>query len=142
MILMSNETYHLLEYVKPIPEIGCRLIKKYFPGALTLVTEKSNKTPYYITSNMETVGIRVPDNEVFKEICLTAPGNVLATTSANLSHQPSAKTYEQALENMKDLADLVIPDCGHTCKGLESTVVGVFGDELKIFRQGAVTVEI
>lgn len=142
LILMSNETYNLLDYVKPISEIGCRLIKKYFPGALTIVTEKSEKTPYYITSNMETVGIRVPDNKVFKEICEIAPNHVLATTSANLSHQPSAKTYEQALENMTGLADLIIPDFGHTCKGLESTVVGVFGDELKIFRQGAITIEI
>ena len=139
LILMSNETYHLLEYIKPIPEIGCRLIKKYFPGALTLVVEK---TPFYMTSNMETVGIRVPDNEIFKEICEAAPGHVLATTSANLSHQPSAKTYEQALENMTGLADLIIPDYGHICKGLESTVCGVFGEELKIFRQGAITIEI
>lgn len=142
LILMSNETYNLLDYVKPISEIGCHLVKKYFPGALTIVTEKSEKTPYYITSNMETVGIRVPDNKVFKEICEIAPNHVLATTSANLSHQPSAKTYEQALENMTGLADLIIPDFGHTCKGLESTVVGVFGDELKIFRQGAITIEI
>lgn len=142
LILMSNETYHLLEYVKPVPKTGCRLIKKYFPGALTLVVEKSDKTPYYITSNMETVGIRVPDNEIFKEICKIAPGNVLATTSANLSHQPSAKTYEQAVENMTGLADLIIPDYGHICKGLESTVCGVFGNDLKIFRQGAITVEI
>ncbi len=142
LILMSNEVYNLLEYVKPIPKIGCQLIKKYFPGALTVVTEKSDKTPDYITSGMETVGIRVPDNEVFKEICEIAPGHVLATTSANLSHQPSAKTYEQALENMKDLADLVISDYGYTCKGLESTVVGVMGNELRIFRQGAITLDI
>jgi len=140
LILMSNEIYHLLEYVKPVPKTGCMLIKKYFPGALTLVLEKSDKTPFYITSNMETVGIRVPDNAVFKEICEIARNHVLATTSANLSHQPSAKTYEQALENMKGLADLIIPDYGYTCKGLESTVCEVFGDELKIFRQGAVTV--
>ena len=123
LILMSNEVYNLLEYVKPIPKIGCQLIKKYFPGALTVVTEKSDKTPDYITSGLQTVGIRVPDNEVFREICTAATGHVLATTSANLSHQPSAKTYEQALENMKDLADLVIPDYGCTCKGLESTVI-------------------
>ena len=129
LILMSNETYNLLEYVKPIPKI-------------TLVVEKSEKTPYYMTSNMETVGIRVPDNEIFKEICEIAPGHVLATTSANLSHQPSAKTYEQALENMEGLADLIIPDYGHICKGLESTVCGVFTDELKIFRQGAITIEL
>ena len=138
LILMSNEVYNLLDYVKPISKIGCRLIKKYFPGALTIVTEKSDKTPDYITSNMQTVGIRVPDNEVFKEICEIATGHVLATTSANLSHQPSAKTYEQALKNMSDLADIVIPDYGHICKGLESTVVGVMNNELKIFRQGAI----
>ena len=142
LILMSNETYNLLEYVQPIPKIGCKLIKKYFPGALTLVTQKSEKTPDYITSNMETVGIRVPDNEIFKEICSIAPNHVLATTSANLSHQPSAKTYGQALENMTGLADLIIPDYGHVCKGLESTVVGVFEGEMKIFRQGAIKIDI
>lgn len=142
LILMSNETYNLLDYVKPIPKIGCRLIKKYFPGALTLVVKKSDKTPDYITSNMDTVGIRVPDNEVFKEICEIAPGHVLATTSANLSHQPSAKTYEQAYENMNRLADLIIKDYGHTCKGLESTVAGVFSEDIKIFRQGAITIEL
>ena len=142
LILMSNETYNLLDYVEPIPKIGCRLIKKYFPGALTLVVKKSSKTPDYITSNMETVGIRVPDNEVFKEICETAPGHVLATTSANLSHQPSAKTYEQALENMQGLADLIIPDYGCKCKGLESTVAGVFGDDIKIFRQDAIMLDL
>jgi L-threonylcarbamoyladenylate synthase len=90
---------------------------------------------------MQTVGIRVPDNEVFKEICQIASGHVLATTSANLSHQPSAKTYSQALENMSGLADMVIPDYGYTCKGLESTVVGVMGDELRIFRQGAINLD-
>lgn len=142
LILMSNETYHLLDYVTIIPKVGQKLIKKYFPGALTVVTQKSDKTPYYVTSNMETVGIRVPDNEIFQEICEIVPNHVLATTSANLSHQPSAKTYAQALENMSGLADLIIEDYGHTCKGLESTVVGVFNDELKIFRQGAIIIDI
>lgn len=139
LILMSNEVYNLLDYVEPLPKPACKLIKKYFPGALTLVVKKSKNTPDYITSGMDTVGIRVPDNEVFKRICKIIPNHVLATTSANLSHQPSAKTYEQAYENMHNLADLVIEDYGHICKGLESTVCGVFDDEIKIFRQGAVT---
>ena len=143
LILMSNETYHLLNYVQVIPKIGQKLVKKYFPGALTLVVKKNPEmAPDYITSGLDTVGIRVPDNEVFKEICELTPGHVLATTSANLSHQPSAKTYEQAKENMEGLADMVIEDYGCFCKGLESTVVGVFGDEMKIFRQGAIQIEI
>lgn len=142
LILMSNEIYPLLDYVKPIPKIGQILIKKYFPGALTIVTDKSENTPDYITSSMPTVGIRVPDNEVFREICEIIPGHVLATTSANLSHQPSAKTYEQALENMSGLADLIIEDYGYAAKGLESTVVGVMNNELRIFRQGAIHLDI
>ena len=142
LILMSNEIYNLLDYVKPIPKIGQQLIKKYFPGALTIVTDKSDKTPDYITSNMPTVGIRIPNNEVFKEICEIIPNHVLATTSANLSHQPSAKTYEQAVENMTGLADLIIEDYGYHAKGLESTVVGVMNNELRIFRQGAITIEL
>lgn len=142
LILMSNEIYHLLNYVKPIPKIGQQLIKKYFPGALTIVTDKNENTPDYITSGMETVGIRVPDNKIFQEICEIIPGHVLATTSANLSHQPSAKTYEQALENMTGLADLIIEDYGYRAKGLESTVAGVMNNELRIFRQGEIRIEI
>lgn len=142
LILMSNDIYPLLDYVKPISKIGQVLIKKYFPGALTIVTDKSDNTPDYITSSMPTVGIRVPDNEVFREICEIIPGHVLATTSANLSHQPSAKTYEQALENMSGLADLIIEDYGYVAKGLESTVVGVMNNELRIFRQGAIHLDI
>lgn len=142
LILMSNEIYPLLDYVKPISKIGQILIKKYFPGALTIVTDKSENTPDYITSSMPTVGIRVPDNEVFREICEIIPGHVLATTSANLSHQPSAKTYEQALENMSGLADLIIEDYGYVAKGLESTVVGVMNNELRVFRQGAIHLDI
>lgn len=142
LILMSSEAYHLLDYVKqPLSKNASMLIKRYFPGALTLVLEKTEQTPYYMTSNMNTVGIRVPDNAVFKEICENISGHVLATTSANLSHQPSAKTYKQAYENMKDLVDIVVPDYGCFAKGLESTVAGVFGEEIKIFRQGAIKLE-
>ena len=142
LILMSNEVYNLLDYVEPLPKLACKLIKKYFPGALTLVVKKSKNTPDFITSGMDTVGIRVPDNEVFKRICEIVPGHVLATTSANLSHQPSAKSYEQAFENMNGLSDIVIEDYGYECKGLESTVCGVFGDDLKIFRQAEIYISL
>lgn len=142
LILMSNEVYNLLNYIEPLSKQASKLIKKYFPGALTLVVKKSKNTPDYITSGMDTVGIRIPDNVVFKRICEIIPNHVLATTSANLSHQPSAKSYQQAYENMNELVDLVIEDYGYECKGLESTVCGVFGEEVKIFRQGAINISL
>lgn len=85
LILMSDEVYNLFDYVKqPIEKEAQRLIKKHFPGALTLVLEKSENTPDYITSSMPTVGIRIPDNQTFSEICRGIDGRTLATTSANL----------------------------------------------------------
>lgn len=141
LILMSNEVENLKPYIKSLSEKAEELIKKYFPGALTLVVEKTEKAPDYMTSGFNTVGIRIPNNEVFKEICKATPGHVLATTSANLSHQPSSKTYAQTIDNMGLLADLVIEDFRKTAQGLESTVVLATENEIKILRQGAIILE-
>lgn len=138
LILMSSEVENLLPYVKPLNEKAKTLINKHFPGALTLVLEKTELAPDYMTSNFDTVGIRVPNNKVFQEICECISGKVLATTSANLSHEPSAKTYEQALLNMEGKADLIIEDFKEKAKGLESTVALIVNDEIKILRQGAI----
>ena len=86
LILMSNEIENLLPYVQFLSDKAKELVKKHFPGALTLVLNKTTKTPNYVASGFKTVGIRVPDNAVFKEICEAIDGHVLATTSANLSH--------------------------------------------------------
>jgi len=140
LILMSNKVENLKPYVKEINQKTQELIEKHFPGALTLVLEKSEKTPDFITSNFNTVGIRVPNNDVFKEICEAITGHVLATTSANLSHEPSAKTYAQAVENMGSKADLILEDFGCVAKGLESTVALLTDESVKILRQGATLV--
>lgn len=140
LILMSNDIYPLLKYVKEIPKFGHILIKKHFPGALTIVLEKSDNTPDYITSGMATVGIRVPNNDVFKDICKSIPDNVLATTSANLSSLPPALTYKEAVEYIGKDVDYVVEDYGQTSKGTASTVVGIFDETLKIFRQGDIII--
>lgn len=138
LILMSNDIENLKPYVKSLSSKAENLVEKYFPGALTLVLEKTEKAPDYMTSGFNTVGIRVPDNQVFEEICEASTGHVLATTSANLSHEPSAKNYEQAVLNMDGKADLIVEDFGCVAKGLESTVVLVINDDVKILRQGAI----
>ena len=138
LILMSDKTENLIPYVKTIPTKAQLLIQKYFPGALTLVLEKSKLTPDYITSNKNTVGIRVPNNKFFKKLCSIIDGHVLATTSANLSSHPSSKTYEEAVSSIGNLADIVFKDYGYNCAGLESTVVLAVDDNIKVLRQGSV----
>lgn len=138
LILMSNSIDNLKPYVKTIPEKAEELINKYFPGALTLILEKSDITPDYITSGKNTVGIRVPDNIFFNQLCTEIEGHVLATTSANLSNHPSSKTYNQAKDSIGSLVDILFQDNGYTCHGLESTVILIDNDSFKILRQGAV----
>ena len=139
---MSDEIYNLLDYLKqPIEKEAQKLIKKYFPGALTLVLEKSLNTPDYITSGLSTVGIRVPDNKTFAEICRNIDGRVLATTSANLSGEAPALTYDEAVKYIGDKVDLVIPDYGYTAKGKASTVAGFKDGKTIIFRQGEIVID-
>ena len=139
LILMSNSEENLFPYVKNIPDRAKKLMERHFPGALTLIFEKSDKTPATVTSGKNTVGIRVPNNDVFKRLCEIIDGHVLATTSANLSNQPSAKNYEQAVEFVGDSVDMVIKSYGVEAKGLESTVALAI-DEIKVLRQGEVVV--
>lgn len=141
LILMSGESYSLIKYVKELPKSAHQLMKQYFPGALTLVLEKSELTPDYITSGMNTVGIRVPDNEIFVDICNAIPERVLATTSANLSSQPAALTYDEAIEYIGDAVDYVVPNYGLKANGTASTVAGIFEDNVKIFRQGDIYIK-
>ncbi len=141
LILMSNDIKPLRRFVKPLNDKAEGLVKKYFAGALTLVVEKSELTPDYITSGLNTVGIRVPDNKVFAEICSCIEGNVLATTSANLSNEPPALTYDEAVKYIGDKVDLVVEDYGEKAQGHASTVAGIFPDSIKIFRQGDIILE-
>ena len=141
LILMSDEFYNLFDYLKqPIPKEAQKLIKKHFPGALTLVLEKSEKTPDFITSSMPTVGVRIPDNKVFAEICRNIEGRVLATTSANISGEPPALTYDEAVKYIGDKVDLVVRDYGYSAAGRASTVAGFKDNGVVIYRQGDVEI--
>ena len=141
LILMSNNIENLLPYVKNISPNAKSLMDKFFPGALTLIFEKSDLTPDFVTSNQNTVGIRVPNNPVFQELCENIDGNVLATTSANLSGQEPALTYDEALKNVGTQVDYVFEDYGFACQGKASTVALALNDEIKVLRQGEIEVK-
>ena len=141
LILMSNSLDNLLPYVDNMSVSQKLFAQKYFPGAVTLVMKKSEKTPEYLTAGMQTVGIRVPNNSIFAQICENIDGHVLATTSANLSNMPSAKNYKEAIDFIGNYVEYVHPEEQDFAKGLESTVVLLVDDEVKVLRQGAVFVD-
>lgn len=138
LILMSDKKENLFPYIKNICPKAKEYMEKFFPGALTLVFEKSDVTPNYVTSQKETVGIRVPDNKIFQKLCGIIEGNVLATTSANISGQTPAMNYKEAVEKIGKLVDIVIEDEYEQATGEPSTVAMVTEEKTTIFRQGKI----
>lgn len=136
LILLGNSLDTLLPYVKTMPDKAKELAEKHLPGALTLVMEKSDRTPDYVTSGFDTVGIRIPDHPVFLEM-LEKTSGVLATTSANVSGE-GAFSCREDVENSIEV-DYILDDYGFSAGGRESTVVKVDRDnKIKVFRQGAI----
>ena len=139
LILMSNKFNYLKKYIENnSQEMMNNLVKKYFPGALTIVSKKSNLTPVFLTSNMSTIGIRVPDNIIFQKICNIIDGHVLATTSANISGNPSGKSFQDVNNELGDKVDYIFEDYVFKAKGLESTVIKIENNKIDILRQGAI----
>ncbi len=139
LILMAASVDDFLPYIKNFPPLAQRLSEKYWAGGLTIVVKKSDLLSEYVTSGMDTVGLRIPNHPVLLEF-LEYSG-VVATTSANLSGEPPAMTFEEAQEYVGDKVDFIIEDFGYPALGLASTVVLVYGDEYKILRHGAVNIE-
>ena len=142
LILLGSKIEHLVPYLKEIHPIASKIIKEYFPGAVTLVLTKSEKTPDYITSGYNTVGIRVPDCPLLLEILeKSVEGHVLATTSANISGMKPPVSKQDVIKGLGGKIDYIMDDYGYISGGIESTVLATddFGG-FKILRAGAVNI--
>jgi len=144
LILLGSKIDHLVPYLDEIPKKAWEIIDKYLPGAVTLVLPKSEKTPDYITSGYNTVGIRIPDSPPFIDLLNNAVENhVLATTSANISDTKSSLTRLDVENSIGQYVDYILDDYGFLCKGISSTVLAVdTSEKITIFRQGAVVIKI
>lgn len=138
LILMSDNIESLKKYIKYIPDYANDLIEKYLPGALTLIFEKSSYCSDKITSNMNTVGIRIPNSQDFFNIINDIEGRVLATTSCNISNEPPVKNYIEALEKFSNCASVIKPIEDMINDNLPSTVILCNNDSYKVLRLGAV----
>ncbi len=138
LILMSDDINNLKKYIKKIPDYAQKLIEKYLPGALTLIFEKSDLCPFYITSNQNTVGIRIPNSPDFFHALNYTKNRVLATTSCNVSGDDPVKNYKEALEKFSFCATIVKPISVDENSNLPSTVILCKNDDYKVIRKGVI----
>lgn len=121
--------------VGEIDGVARDLVTEHWPGALTLVVRpKVILADWVGDTQRQTVGIRVPDHTVAREL-LTAIGP-LSVTSANRSGEPDVLSDVEAKEIFGD--DVAVYLAGHSPGGRASTVVDVTGGELIVLREGPI----
>jgi L-threonylcarbamoyladenylate synthase len=135
IIVHVSDRRMLRRVVKSVPAAAEALMRKFWPGPLTLVLSKRSSVPSLVTAGLSTVAVRMPEG-IARDLVRLA-GVPIAAPSANVSGRPSPTTAAHVAE---DFPDVFVLDGGPTAHGVESTVVAL-EPRPAILRQGAVTEE-
>ncbi|MDD4149856.1 MAG: L-threonylcarbamoyladenylate synthase [Bacteroidales bacterium] len=131
---------HLSDYTKPIDNSIFKLMKRNLPGPFTFILEANNNVPKILKANRKTIGIRIPDNNIIREI-VNALGNPILTTSLKADDEILEYTTDPELiyEDYQNLVDAVI-DGGYG-GNIASTIIDCTNDEPQIIRLGSIEPE-
>lgn len=140
LIVHIAELEQIYDLVKEVPQKAKTLMKKFWPGPLTLIFKKSQKVPYVNTAGMDTVAIRMPSNTIAHLLIKRAEVPISAP-SANVSGKPSPTDASHVIEDLYGKVDVII-DGGKCDVGVESTVLDLTEKVPVILRPGAVTLEM
>ena len=137
--IICNDLSAISEYAKVNTPVF-KLMKRNLPGPFTFILPTTSSLPK-IYKNKKTVGIRVPDNNIIREV-VALLGNPVLNSSLKENNEEIEYTTDPELihEKWEGIVDIVI-DGGFG--GIEpSTVVDCTSDEPEIIRQGKGTLNI
>lgn len=126
---------HVSDFTTPINNTIFKAMKKTLPGPFTFILNANNQVPKWFLSNKKTVGVRVPDNNIIREI-VRVFGNPILSSSIRDDDEVLEYTTDPELidEKYGDLVDIVI-DGGYG-DNIPSTVVDCTSGDLEIIREG------
>ena len=124
---------------KQVPAMALQLAKTFWPGPLTLVLKKSELVSDIITASLDTVAVRMPDDNIALNLIREAQTPIVAP-SANLFGRPSPTNAQHVEDDLGGKIEMII-DGGKTRVGVESTVLDVTVKPVQVLRAGGVSVE-
>ena len=138
--IIASDQIMVREICHDISEIATELMKRFWPGPLTLVLKGKKDLPHGIVDGMGRVAVRVSS----RPFCLALTKELscpVTATSANKSNISSCITAAQVSTQLNGLIPLII-DGGETRGGLASTIIDCSGYELRFIRHGALYTRI
>ena len=121
------DTFERLFEVCEVSEDTIRKIRSYFPGELTVILNKKNSE--------DTVAVRMINNEIVNKIIERLDCH-LYLTSANKSNDEPINNVDELIEEFEGKIDMII--MGNKMRKVNSTIVDLTGDELKLVREGSI----
>lgn len=138
IIHVANKNLESL--VQEIPSISNKIMDRFWPGPLTLIFKKNNIIPDVTSANLDTIGIRMPSNEIALKL-IESSGTPIAAPSANISGRPSPTDVERCIEDLEGKIEYILGG-NRSDVGVESTILDLSVDPPCILRPGGITLEM
>jgi L-threonylcarbamoyladenylate synthase len=145
LLLLVSDFEEALK-VAEFNEISKKLAENFWPGQLTLILKRKepNIIPLELTGFQNTIGLRIPDNEIILRILKLLQekgyfGGIIGT-SANYSGEHPSISGEEVTKKILSPIDLII-DSGKSKSKIPTTIVDCTVKKLKILRVGKITEE-
>src|SRR5699024_611324 len=123
--------------VEPYPAYVDTLIDRFSPGPITYVLKSKGNVAKNVTANLQTVGVRIPNNDIALAL-LKACNLPIAAPSANISGKPSPTRGSHVYDDLTGTIDGRV-DGAPAEIGLESTFIDCTGEVPLILRVGTIT---
>ncbi|MET0466472.1 MAG: L-threonylcarbamoyladenylate synthase [Chitinophagaceae bacterium] len=130
---ICSDLSHLSEYTKQLPTATYRLLKEYLPGPYTFILPASKMVPKILQSKKDTIGLRIPDNEIALSI-IRELGRPILSASLPGDMVEDYTDPEVMHENFRREVDIVVD--GGIGGTVPSTIIDCTGDEPVMTRQG------
>ncbi|MBO9659027.1 MAG: threonylcarbamoyl-AMP synthase [Chitinophagaceae bacterium] len=130
---ICSDLSHLSEYAKQLPTATYRLLKEYLPGPYTFILPASKMVPKILQSKKDTIGLRIPDNEIALAI-IKELGRPILSASLPGDMVEDYTDPEVMHENFHKEVDIVVD--GGIGGTVPSTIIDCTSDEPVMTRQG------
>jgi len=139
LIVHIGSIQDINKVAEEVPEMAEKLMKRFWPGPLTLVLKKTAAVPNSITAGKNTVAVRMPNHPLTLKLLNLLPFP-LAAPSANPSGSISPTTASHVDHYFKEKLPIILN--GGTCEmGIESTIIGFENDVVVVYRLGSIAIE-
>lgn len=139
LLMLIDSIDELAGLVRRVPPVAGNIIRRFWPGHVTIIFEAGSAIPDIITGKTGKIGIRQCSHPVAISL-IRSVGKPITGTSANLSGKPGCTDIDHLDPSVAATVDKII-DAGKLCGGAGSTIVDVTQDPVRIIRDGRVSAQ-